>query len=257
MRAGHVSVVVGASQGIGRALGRALAQRGGSVVAVARNRDRLAAVLAELGECGPGGQHRMYASDVSVPEDMQLLAAECAGHYGAVDLLVVSVVAVGYEGLPPAIRDLPLAAWQRAIDVNLHGPFLANRAFLPMMMASGEGDILNICSSTTPRGLRGRALAAGYSATKFALAAFTRVLAEEAAEHGVRVNALFPGAVDTPLIAGTALASAYGGSITADNFAESVVHLLQASAGATAGAGIWLERRRLRPGQGRGIPRVN
>jgi NAD(P)-dependent dehydrogenase (short-subunit alcohol dehydrogenase family) len=227
MRAGHISVVVGASQGIGHALGRALAKRGGSVVAVARNRDRLAAALAEFGECGPGGQHRMYASDASVPEDMQLLAAECATHYGAVDLLVVSVVAAGYEGLPPATRDLPLAAWQHAIDVNLHGPFLANRAFLPMMMARGEGDILNICSSTTPHGLRGTALAPGYSASKFAVAAFTRSLAEEAAEYGVRVNALFPGPVEAPLIAGTALARPFGGSMTPDSFAEAVIELLR------------------------------
>ena len=148
-------------------------------------------------------------------------------HYGAVDLLVVSVVAVGYEGLPPATRDLPLAAWQQAIDVNLHGPFLANRAFLPMMMASGEGDILNICSSTTPRGLRGTALAPGYSASKFAVAAFTRSLAEEAAEYGVRVNALFPGPVEAPLIAGTALARPFGGSMTPDSFAEAVIELLR------------------------------
>ena len=227
MRAGHVSVVVGASQGIGRALGRALAKRGGSVVAVARNRDRLAAALTELREWGPGGQHRMYPADVSVPEDMRLLAAECAAQYGAIDLLVVSVVAAGYEGLPPATRDLPLAAWQRAINVNLHGPFLANRAFLPMMMARGEGDILNICSSTTPRGLRGTALAPGYSASKFAVAAFTRSLAEEAAEYGVRVNALFPGPVEAPLIAGTALARPFGGSMTPDSFAEAAIELLR------------------------------
>jgi 3-oxoacyl-[acyl-carrier protein] reductase len=227
MRAGHVSVVVGASQGIGRALGRVLARRGGSVVAVARNRDRLAAALAELGECGPAGQHRMYAFDASVPQDMKRLAGECAAHYGAVDLLVVSVVTAGYEGLPPATRDLPLAAWQRAIDVNLHGPFLANRAFLPMMMANGEGDILNICSSTTPHGLRGTALAPGYSATKFAVAAFTRVLAQEAAEYGVRVNAVFPGPVEAPLIQGTMLARPFGGVISADNFAEATIRMLQ------------------------------
>ncbi len=238
MRPGHVSVIAGASQGIGRALGRALAQRGGCVVAVARNRDALAATLAELQECGPNGDHRVFALDVSVADAMQELAAECARHYSAVDLLVVSAVAAGYEGessrLPPATRDLPLAAWQRAIDVNLHGPFLANRAFLPMMMARGDGDILNICSSTTPHGLRGTALAPGYSASKFAVAAFTRALAEEVAEYGVRVNALFPGPVEVPLIAGTTLARPFGGSITADNFAEAVINLLRASDGARA-----------------------
>ena len=143
----------------------------------------------------------------------------------------MSAAVAGYESdqtrLPPATRDLPLAAWQRAVDVNLHGPFLASRAFLPMMIARCEGDILNICSSTTPRGLRGTALAPGYSATKFAVAALTRVLAEEAAEYGIRVNAVFPGPVDAPLIEGTMLAKPFGGSMTADNFAEAVINLLR------------------------------
>lgn len=236
MRSGHVSVIVGGSQGIGRALGRALARRGGSVAVAARRRDRLEATLAELRESGRGGDHRAFALDVSVPDDMTRLAADCAEHYGAVDLLVVSVVVAGYEDetgrLPPATRDLPLVAWQRAIDVNLHGPFLANRAFLPMMTARGDGDILNVCSSTTPHGLRGTALAPGYSASKFALAAFTRTLADEAAEFGVRVNALFPGPVEAPLIAQTALARPFGGSVSPDNFAEAVLHLLEMSAGA-------------------------
>lgn len=232
LRLGHVSVIVGGSRGIGRALARALARRGSNVVGVGRNSERLTATLADLQQCGPDGEHRTYALDVSAEDDMQRLAGECAAHYGAVDLLVVSAAVAGYEGLPPATRDLPLSAWQRAIEVNLHGPFLANRAFLPMMLDRGQGDILNICSSTTPHGLRGRPLAPGYSASKFALAAFTRALAEEVAGSGVRVNALFPGAVDTPLIAGTALASAYGGSIDPDNLAEVILGLLEVTEGA-------------------------
>jgi 3-oxoacyl-[acyl-carrier protein] reductase len=226
-----VSVIIGASRGIGRALGRGLARRGGSVVAVARDPHRLTETIAELRESGPEGDHCSFAGDVSSAVDMQRLASVCAERYGAVDLLVISAAVAGYEGdqtrLPPATRDLPLTAWQRAIDVNLHGPFLASRAFLPMMTARGEGDILNICSSTTPHGLRGTALAPGYSATKFAVAAFTRVLAEEAAEFGVRVNAVFPGPVEAPLIDGTMLARPFGGAISADNFAEAIIRLLQ------------------------------
>jgi 3-oxoacyl-[acyl-carrier protein] reductase len=237
MQPGHVSVIVGASRGIGRAVARALARHGGSIVAVARNSDRLAAALEELRECGADGDHRAFVGDASRPDDMQELAATCAGHYGAVDLLVVSAVAAGYNGdsrLPPATRDLTLEAWQRAIDVNVHGAFLANRAFLPMMMARCDGDIINICSSTTPHGLSGTPLAPGYSASKFAVAAFTHVLAEEAAEYGVRVNALFPGPVEAPLIAGTSLARPFGGSVSLDNFAEAVVNLLLVSRNALA-----------------------
>ena len=77
MQPGHVSVVVGGSRGIGRALGRALARRGGSVVAVARNRDRLVATLAELHECGPSAEHSVFALDVSSASDMEDLAASC------------------------------------------------------------------------------------------------------------------------------------------------------------------------------------
>jgi 3-oxoacyl-[acyl-carrier protein] reductase len=228
MRPGHVSVIIGGSQGIGRSLGCALARRGGSVAAVARDVGRLAAVLSDLRASRKKGEHRVYTRDVTRPEDMQQLAQDCASDYGRIDLLVVSVVAAGYASrLPPATRDLPLAAWQRAIDVNLHGVFLANRAFLPLMIAQNGGDILNICSSTTPHGLRGTALAPGYSASKFAVAAFTRTLAEEAAEHGVRVNAIFPGPVDAPLIAGTMLARPFGGSVAADNFAEAVLDLIE------------------------------
>jgi 3-oxoacyl-[acyl-carrier protein] reductase len=235
VRAGHVSVIVGGSQGIGRALAVALARRGGSVVAVGRNRERLAATLAELRRSGPG-VHTVEALDVSVPGQMDALAAACGRDYGHVDLLVVSAAVAGYETeagrLPPSTRDLPLAAWQRALDVNLHGVFLANRAFLPMMLARGAGDILNIGSALTPHGMRGKALAPGYSASKFAVAAFTRALAAETAETGVRVNALFPGTVDTPLIAGTMLDKAFGGRIRVESFAESVIAFLQAGEGA-------------------------
>src|SRR5579862_412791 len=97
MRPGHVSVIVGASQGIGRAVGRLLARRGGSVVAVARNRERLAATLAELQECG-SGDHLVFALDVSVAADMRALAAACTEHYRSIDLLVVSAATAGYDG---------------------------------------------------------------------------------------------------------------------------------------------------------------
>jgi NAD(P)-dependent dehydrogenase (short-subunit alcohol dehydrogenase family) len=235
MRGGHVSVIVGGSQGIGRALGVALARRGGSVLAVGRHGERLAATLAELREAGPAGKHSAERFDVAIPGDMAGLAGLCKSEYGHVDLLVVSAAVAGYESeegrLPPATRDLPLAAWQRAIDVNLHGVFLADRAFLPMMLARGAGDILNICSALTRHGQRGQALAPGYSASKFAVAAFTRALAAETAESGVRVNALFPGTVDTQLIAGTVLDKAFGGKIAAENFAAAVIELLEATEG--------------------------
>ncbi len=110
---------------------------------------------------------------------------------------------------------------------NLNGAFLANRAVLPVMIRQGEGDILNVGSALRPHGMRGRAHGAAYAATKFALAAFTQSLAAEAAEHGVRVNAVFPGPVATPLIERTPLAIEFGGRMTAAHFAQALVQLLE------------------------------
>jgi len=229
MRQGHVSIIVGGSRGIGRATARALAARGGNVFVIGRNRERIDTTLEDLKDLG-AGRHIGGVFDAAVPGDMSRMAAVCAETYGRIDLLIFSAVVSGYEeigGLPPQVLDLPLVAWRRALDVNLHGVFLANQAVLPMMIQQGEGDIINIGSALTRHGMRGRAHAASYSATKYALAAFTDCLASEASEHGVRVNAIFPGTVATPLIDRTALASAFGGQITAEHFAQALVRLLE------------------------------
>jgi 3-oxoacyl-[acyl-carrier protein] reductase len=229
MRPAHVSIIVGGSRGIGRAIAGALAARGGNVFVVGRSMARVHETVNELTALG-FGEHLGRVLDVADPNDMSEMAAVCAAKFGRVDLLVVSAAVSGYEQiaqLPPQVLDLPLAAWRKAIDVNLHGVFLANRAVLPLMIRQGEGDILNIGSALTPHGMRGRALASAYSATKFALATFTQCLASEVSEHGVRVNTVFPGAVLTPLIEGTALAAPFGGHISPESFARAVVQLLE------------------------------
>jgi NAD(P)-dependent dehydrogenase (short-subunit alcohol dehydrogenase family) len=228
MKAGYVSAIIGGSRGIGRALARRLAARGGHVVVIGRDASRLEAALRELEELGPERRHAALALNIAVPEDIRALAEACAERYGRIDLLIVSALDVGYEGLPPRTANLPLSAWQRSLDINLHGVFLANLAVLPMMLAQGEGEIINVCSSTTPHGLSGRALAPAYSASKFAVAEFSRQLATEVAEHGIRVSALFPGPVETPLIENTGLSAPFGGKIAAENFAETVIRLIEA-----------------------------
>jgi len=229
MRQGHVSIIVGGSRGIGQAIARALAARGGNVFVIGRNRQRVDETVGGLAARGIG-QHIGRVLDASDPDDMSEMAAVCSQKFGRVDLLVFSAAVSGLEDIskiPPQLMDLPFAGWRKALEVNLHGVFLANKAVLPLMIAQGEGDILNIGSALTPRGMRGRALAAGYSATKFALAAFTHCLAAEVSEHGIRVNVVFPGPIGTPLIEGTTLAGAFGGQVSAEHFAQAVVRLLE------------------------------
>lgn len=229
MRPGHVSVITGGSSGIGRGIAEALAARGGSVLIIGRDAGRLDETLASLKALGPG-DHRTLAMDVGTPEDFAALETALAA-YGRCDLLVASAALgegpAGGDRLPKATRDLPLSTFQRVIDVNLNGVFLAVKAVLPLMMAAGDGDIAAVSSSTGPRGLRGRPMAPAYCSSKFALAAMFRTLAEEMFEHGVRVHTLFPGPIDTPLIADTMLHAPYGGRITAENFATTVLDLIE------------------------------
>lgn len=224
----RVGVVTGATSGIGRAMALALAARGDRVVAVGRSPDKLSALAADLAQAGPGAAHLVLGLDVASEADMAALRATLEG-IGRVDLLVASAAVgrkLGGRSFPPPTAELPLGDWQVMIDVNLHGVFLANMAVLPLMRAQGDGDILNIGSSTTPRGLRGTALAPAYAATKFALAQFGRDLDAEVAEEGVRVRTIFPGPVETPLISGTALDGPFGGRIGDESFTRSLLAML-------------------------------
>ncbi|WP_051660806.1 SDR family oxidoreductase [Bosea sp. 117] len=228
MQPGHVSVVTGGSSGIGRAIAEELARRGGSVLVIGRDAARLADTVAALEALGPG-RHRALSLDLGEPEALPVLEAAIA-EYGRVDLLMAcAALAEGPAGgsrLPMPTRDLPLSTFQRVIDVNLNGVFLAVKAVLPFMIAAGDGDIAAISSSTTPHGLGGRALAPAYCASKFAVAALFRTLTEEMVEHGIRVHTLLPGTVDTPMIADTAMHLAYGGSIKPEHFAKSALAII-------------------------------
>lgn len=220
---GKVAVVTGATSGIGKALALALGKRGDIVVGIGRNPERLAALKADLGI-----GHHVLALDVASETDMDRLADQLQT-MGRVDLLIACAVlgrAGGENVLPPRTRDLPLGEWQAMINVNLHGVFLANKAVLPLMRAAEDGDIVNIGSAITPHGQKGQALALAYSATKFALTAYGHALASEVSSEGIRVRTILPGTVDTPLIAGTALGAAFGGSMVPESFAAALLGLV-------------------------------
>lgn len=227
MTQARVSLVTGASSGIGRAMALALAARGDLVVAIGRDATRLADTATALAAAGPAA-HRVLQLDVSQETEMGRLAAVLQD-LGGVSLAVASAAVgrgLGGRSFPPPTAELPVKDWQAMVDVNLHGVFLVNMTVLPFMLAAGDGDIVNIGSSTTPRGLRGTALAPAYAATKFALADFGDTLAAEVGPDGVRVHTIFPGPVETPLIADTLLDGPFGGRITSRNFTESLLGLI-------------------------------
>ena len=98
--------------------------------------------------------------------------------------------------------DMPLSLWERILAVNLTGPFLTIRATLPHMLEAGDGSIVNVASNA---GLMGAAYSAAYCSSKGGLILLTKALSVEYADRGVRVNAVAPGGVDTPLISNFSL----------------------------------------------------
>jgi 3-oxoacyl-[acyl-carrier protein] reductase len=161
---------------------------------------------------------------------MQEMADKTMDRFGRIDLLVASA-GIGKKAgssrvIPYSTATLPPDEWGAVIGVNLTGTFLSNRAVIAPMMSQRSGHIINICSSTTPHGLHGTPYAPAYSASKFGVVGLTESLAEEVSSYGIRVQAVFPGAVETPLVDNTILARPFGGTITADNFAGTIMYLV-------------------------------
>ena len=187
---GQVAVVTGAGRGIGRAVAVAFAREGARVVLAARSTRELASVQREIE--GTGGTALAVPTDVRQEPAIAALVSRVLADGGRIDCLVT---AAGLAAFGP-VADVKTEDWDQLMAVNLRGAFLACRAVLPTMAAQKRGTIINIGSIVTSRTLPG---SAAYTATKYALLGFSRVLAEEMRAHGVRVGVLSAGATDTPL----------------------------------------------------------
>ena len=188
---GKTAVVTGGSSGIGEGIARWLAQEGADVVLAARSRASLQRAAAALQELRPEGRFLAVRTDVRREAQVERLKTQALQELESIDILVNSAgVGAWHE-----VAEMPLAEWNAVIDTNLTGAFLASRAFLPGMTARGSGHILNISSVAGKLGFK---TGSAYCASKWGLIGFTRALAEEARPHGVRVDALCPGTVETP-----------------------------------------------------------
>ena len=184
--AGRVALVTGAGGGIGTAVARRLAADGFSVAAVDLNLEAAQQATREL----PGA--RALEADVSSAEAVARLGDEVVHAMGQ-PWLLVNAAGVFFTNHVP---DLTEEAWDRIIDVNLKGPFLTTRQFLPAMIAAKTGCIVNVASTAGLRGGRDRA---AYCASKAGLVMLTRSLALDHGRDGIRVNCVCPGLIDTPM----------------------------------------------------------
>ena len=190
--AGRTAIVTGAAAGIGREIARALSAERASVVAADRDGDGAARVAAQLSTSAAPSVG--VTADVSVEGDVQRLVDETLSRFGRIDVLVNNAGIAASSTLV----ETDLDEWNRILAVDLTGVFLCSRAVTPTMIAQGGGAIVNIGSQL---GLRGAPNLAAYCAAKAGVHGLTKALARELAPHGIRVNAVAPGPVDTDILA--------------------------------------------------------
>jgi NAD(P)-dependent dehydrogenase (short-subunit alcohol dehydrogenase family) len=221
--AGQVAIVTGAGRGIGRAIAGAFAREGAAVVLAARSVPELDRVAREIEQAG--GRALVVPTDARQEASVEALVRRALAEWRQVDVLVN---AAGVATFAP-VTDSKLDDWDQTLAVNLRGAVLCCRAVLPAMIGRHRGTIISVGSVVTSRSLAG---SAAYTASKYGLLGFSRVLAEEMRSHGVRVGVLSAGATDTALWDTMPGAPARDRMLRADQVAEAA--LLMASLGPNA-----------------------
>ncbi len=189
----RTALVTGAGSGIGRAIALRLAADGDAVVVNDLLEERAAAVAEAIRAAR--GRASAVAGDVSAEADVAAMIAAAEQAFGPVEILVNNA---GHVHQAP-FEELTAADFDRMFAVHVRGTFLTTRAVLPGMLAHGAGIVVNIASQL---GQIGGVQLVHYSAAKAAIIGLTKALAREVSSRGVRVNAVAPGPINTPLVAG-------------------------------------------------------
>jgi NAD(P)-dependent dehydrogenase (short-subunit alcohol dehydrogenase family) len=189
---GKVTVITGGARGIGGATARRFAAEGAKVVVA----DLLEAEAAETATAiaTAGGTAHFVRTDVTQEEDCRQLAAAAAERFGRIDAVVTCAGIL--QGAYKAIEDLDLETFERVLDVNVRGTFLAVKHTVPYIKRSGGGVVLCISSGA---GVKGSSSSIAYGTSKAGVHGMVMTLQPRLEPQGIRVHAICPGSIDTPL----------------------------------------------------------
>ncbi|MEL7520192.1 MAG: SDR family oxidoreductase [Cyanobacteria bacterium J06553_1] len=183
-------LITGASSGIGKASAEAFAQAGFDVALVARSQNKLRELATHLRQLGI--EAHAFALELADLKQVKANIKKVVAALGSVDVLINSA-GMGYTG---KLGDMPMADWQRVMDLNVTSVFQVTQAVLPTMREQGNGLIINIASIAARQSFPNWG---AYGVSKAALVALSEAIATEEAEYGIRVVTLSPGAVNTPI----------------------------------------------------------
>jgi NADP-dependent 3-hydroxy acid dehydrogenase YdfG len=194
---GTVALVTGASSGIGDATARRLAEHGASVVVVARRKDRLDTLVAEIEAAG--GTASAVEADITDPDQADRAVQSAVDRFGRLDILINNA---GLMLLGPVVG-ADVAEWERMIAINQNGLLYVTHAALPHLLAAAQDELRGVADIVNISSIAGRQAWANfgvYNMTKFGVNGFTEALRQEVTKKHVRVGVLEPGAVATELV---------------------------------------------------------
>lgn len=241
--AGKVAFVTGASSGMGRATALALAIQGAHVAVCARRLDRLQSLVAEIKNRGKDAL--AIQMDVTKKEDIDRAIAETVNTFGHLDILVNNAGVLDYS----PFLDMKEESWDKIIDTNLKGYFLVAQRAAKEMVKNKWGRIVNIASIASGGVGVGYPMLSHYCASKGGIIAMTEAMAIELGAHGILVNAIGPGGIETEMTAGMTKEQVAG--MTArlsvkrlgkpEEIAAAVVYLVSEEASYTTGATLYVD----------------
>ena len=191
--AGKVAIVTGANVGIGAAVAKVLAEEGAAVVITGRRKDLLDQVVADIHR--KKGRALAVAGSVTDETHVRSVVDQCVRTFGTLNVLVNNA---GIGAFGKLLHEIDDATWHELLDVNLTGVFRMTRAAVFAMLKKGGGSIINMSSVGGVIGFSG---SAAYGTSKGGLELFTKCVAMDYAQNGIRCNSVCPGLIDTPMAA--------------------------------------------------------